>query len=119
MQKLLEGELPTLGELQALLDRTLPEPVPPQNTSSVEPYRRIVEKLVKADVEIAVIRERLKERGYGGSYAAVYRFVRHIKPIDRLRSARAAGRYPAKRPRPDKPGPPRRPCASPTSCARR
>jgi len=79
-QKLLEGDLPTLTELQALLDRSLPEPTPPQNVSSVEPYRSLVERLVKEEVETAAIRERMKERGYVGSYAAVYRFVQHIKP---------------------------------------
>jgi len=79
-QGLLKGDLPSLSELQVLLDRTLPEPIPPQNVSSVEPYRSLVERLVKEDVETAAIRERLKERGYRGSYAAVYRFVQHIKP---------------------------------------
>lgn len=79
-QGLLKGDLPSLSELQALLERALPEPIPPQNVSSVEPYRKVVERLVKEEVETAAIRERLKERGYHGSYAAVYRFVRHLKP---------------------------------------
>jgi transposase len=76
----MQDDLPSLSELQVLLDRTLPEPIPPQNVSSVEPYRSLVERLVKEEVETAAIRERLKERGYRGSYAAVYRFVQHIKP---------------------------------------
>jgi transposase len=79
-QGLLKGDLPALSELQSLLDRTLPEPIPPQNVSSVEPYRSLVERLVKEEVETAAIRERIKERGYRGTYAAVYRFVQHIKP---------------------------------------
>ena len=80
VQRLLEGSLPSLEDLQVLADQTLPEQKPPQNVSSVEPYRKIVEQLVKENVEIAAIRCRLEEQGYGGSYQAVYRFVRRIKP---------------------------------------
>ncbi|MDY7075576.1 MAG: PIN domain-containing protein, partial [Chloroflexota bacterium] len=53
---------------------------PPQNTSSVEPYRDLVTQLLKENVEIAAIKCRLEERGYTGSYSAVRRFVRKIKP---------------------------------------
>jgi hypothetical protein len=42
-----------------------------KNISSVEPYRELVTQLVKENVEIAAIRERLKERGYTGFYSAV------------------------------------------------
>jgi transposase len=55
---------------------------PPQNTSTVEPYRAMVVKLRQQGVEIAAIRERLKERGFTGSYSAVYRFVRALEPIE-------------------------------------
>jgi transposase len=79
-QGLLAGPLPPIEELQALLDATLPNRRPPQNVSSVEPYHDIVKKLHKEGVEIAAIRERLKERGYTGSYSAVYRFVRKLDP---------------------------------------
>jgi transposase len=79
-QGLLAGPLPPIEELQALLEATLPNRRPPQNVSSVESYRDIVEKLHKEGVEIAAIRERLKERGYTGSYSAVYRFVRKLDP---------------------------------------
>ena len=79
-QGLLAGTLPPIEELQALLEETLPKRQPPQNVSSVEPYHDVVEKLHKEGVEIAAIRERLKERGYTGSYSAVYRFVRKIDP---------------------------------------
>jgi len=34
----------------------------------VEPYRAVVGKLREEGVEIAAIRERLKERGFEGSY---------------------------------------------------
>ena len=77
---LLAGPLPPIEELQALIEATLPNQRPPQNVSSVEPYQDIVEKLQKEGVEIAAIRERLKERGYTGSYSAVYRFVRKLDP---------------------------------------
>ena len=80
-QDLLTGPLPELGDLVALLGETMPGKQPPQNVSSVEPYRDVVEKLVKENVEIAAIWERLKERDFIGSYSAVRRFVRRIKPL--------------------------------------
>jgi transposase len=80
-QGLLEGQLPSLGELHCLLDATFKTTPPPQNVSSVESYRELVVKLRKANVEIAAIYERLKERGYIGSYSSVYRFVRRLEPI--------------------------------------
>lgn len=77
---LLSGEMPALEVLQELAEKTLKTAAPPQNTSTVEPYREVVEKLVNEEVETAAIHERLKERGYGGSYSAVYRFVRQLDP---------------------------------------
>lgn len=77
--QLLGGELPPLAELQALLDQTMPETEPPQNVSTVEPYRAKVEQWVKEKVEVKAMHERLKEQGYAGSYMAVYRYVRRIK----------------------------------------
>jgi transposase len=79
-QGLLEGPLPSLGQLHQLLEETLKSPSPPQNVSSVEAYRELVTKLRKEGVEIAAIHERLKERGYTGSYSSVHRFVRHLEP---------------------------------------
>lgn len=79
-QGLLAGELPGLDELQRLVEESLNSAAPPQNKSSVEPYRALVVKLRQQGVEIAAIHERLKERGYDGSYAAVYRFVRNLEP---------------------------------------
>lgn len=78
--RLLAGEMPDLETLRSLLVETLPEKSAPQNTSSVETYRAVVEPLVEAEVETAAIWERLKERGFQGSYASVYRFVQTIKP---------------------------------------
>ena len=79
-QGLLEGVLPELGDLQRLLDETINAPPPPQNVSTVEPYREIVEQLHECGVEMAAIHTRLKERGYGGSYASVVRFVKRLHP---------------------------------------
>ena len=79
-QGLLEGTLPSLEELHVLAEQTMPTQSPPQNISSVESYRDLVVQLVKENVEIAAIKCRLEERGYTGSYQAVYRFVRKLKP---------------------------------------
>ena len=79
-QGLLEDRLPPLSELQELVEGTLSSSSPPQNTSSVEPYREVVVKLRQEGVEIAAIHQRLKERGFTGSYSSVYRFVRNLEP---------------------------------------
>jgi transposase len=79
-QGLLEDCLPPLSELQELVEETLSSSPPPQNTSSVEPYRELVVKLRQEGVEIAAIHQRLKERGFTGSYSSVYRFVRTLEP---------------------------------------
>jgi hypothetical protein len=73
---LLDHPLPPLDELQRLIDQTLTAPPPPQVVSAVEPYRSLVSQLRREGVEIAAIWHRLTERGFTGSYAAVYRFVR-------------------------------------------
>ncbi len=77
--KLLKGKLPPLEELQAMLEKSLPESPPPQNVSTVEPYREQVEEWLKQGVEVKAMHERLKEREYKGTYQAVYRFVRRLK----------------------------------------
>ena len=76
---LLRGELPSLEELQALLEQAMPGVQPPQNVSTVAHYRVLVEKWVKEKVETMAIYQRLQEKGFGGTYMAVYRFVRHLK----------------------------------------
>ena len=78
-QGLLAGELPPLEALQALLAQTMSEAQPPQNVSTVEDYRAVVEKLVNEKVETMAIYQRLQEKGFGGTYMAVYRFVRQLK----------------------------------------
>lgn len=77
--QLLEGDLPDLANLQQLLATTLAEPDPPQNVSSVEPYRKLVERLRAEGVEIKAIHERLQERGYEGHYQSVWRFVNRME----------------------------------------
>jgi transposase len=77
-QGLLEGPLPPLEELQALVKQTLGSAPPPQNVSSVEGYRAVVAQLVKEGTEVAAIWQRLKEREYQGSYSSVLRFVRQL-----------------------------------------
>lgn len=72
--------LPGLGELEKLVQATLPEKPPPQNTSTVEPYRDQVQELRRQKVEMTAIYERLKERGFTGSYSSVRRFVRTLEP---------------------------------------
>lgn len=91
---LLTGELPPLEDLHRRLAQTWPEKKPPQNVSSVEPYRAVVEKLVNKQVEAKAIYHRLEERGYGGSYSAVWRFVSRLKdrgPAATVRVERAPG----------------------------
>ncbi len=78
-QGLLEGELPPLEDLLERLAASFQEKTPPQNQSSVELFRKQIEEWVKQDVETAAIRQRLVERGYTGSYASVWRFVRSLK----------------------------------------
>jgi hypothetical protein len=57
-------------------------PPPPQNVSSVEPFRSTVKKLHDQAVEMAAIHERLEERGYRGSYASVVRFAKGLDPVE-------------------------------------
>jgi transposase len=79
-QGLLTGPLPALEELQRLVEQTLTTPPPPQMVSSVEPFRAVVVELRAQDTEMAAIWERLKERGYTGSYSSIRRFVRTLEP---------------------------------------
>jgi transposase len=84
-QGLLAGELPNLEELRSQINASLPERTPPQNQSSLKAYHEPVKNWIKADVEIAAIHQRLMERGYTGSYASVWRYVRSIKPSEKHR----------------------------------
>lgn len=77
---LLNGTLPPIEELYQLLEETMPTTQPPQNQSSVEPYRKQVVNLREQGVEISAIKARLEERGFEGSYMSVYRFVQQLEP---------------------------------------
>ena len=79
-QGLLAEVLPDMTRMQALLAETMPGEVPPQQVSSVDPYREMVVQMRQAGVEIRAIWQRLGERGYGGSYQAVWRFVQQLEP---------------------------------------
>jgi len=78
---LLGGSLPPIEELYQLMEETMPTQQPPQSQSTVEPYRKQVVKLREQGVEVSAIKARLEERGFAGSYMAVYRFVRQLEPI--------------------------------------
>jgi transposase len=77
---LLRGTMPPIEELYQLLEETMPTQQPPQSQSTVEPYRELVIKLRERGVEVSAIKARLEERGFDGSYMAVYRFVRQLEP---------------------------------------
>jgi transposase len=77
---LLGGTLPPIEELYQLLEETMPVQQPPQSQSTVEPFRKQVVKLREQGVEISAIKARLEERGFDGSYMAVYRFVQQLEP---------------------------------------
>jgi len=78
---LLEGALPPIEDLQALLIQTGTPSAPPQMVSTLEPYRDLVTRLHAQGVEGAAIWQRLHERGYDGSVSAVYRFVHRLTPL--------------------------------------
>lgn len=64
-----------------LAEQLGPGPRPPQNLSTVEPYREVVDRLLEAGVAMTAILARLREQsGYRGSYSSVQRFVRHLRP---------------------------------------
>jgi hypothetical protein len=54
-QGLLNGPLPPMGELERLLEETLNSPPPPQNVSSVEPFREAVVNLRRQGIEMTAI----------------------------------------------------------------
>lgn len=70
-----------LPETEELLRALGPASSAPVIMSTVEPYRPVVESLLKAKVEMATIHSRLvREHGYRGSYSSVKRFVRRLQP---------------------------------------
>lgn len=76
-ENLLTGPLP---DHETLLARLPAEQTPPQNHSSAEAHRAQIETWLKEHVRVSAIYERLKERGYAGSYSSVLRLTRQIEP---------------------------------------
>jgi hypothetical protein len=58
---MLAGELPDHESLLKTLDKSMPEKMPPQNSSKAEPYRGRIETLLKEKVKVTAIYDRLKE----------------------------------------------------------
>ena len=79
-EHLLTDPLPSLEQLQSRRATSLPTSTPPQNISSVEPFRELVLTLRGHPTEVAAIWQRLKERGFDGHYSSVYRFIRTLEP---------------------------------------
>ena len=75
-----EQSLPESAELLAKLGPVSP---PPVMTSTLAPYRETVERLLDQGVELTAIWQRLQENhGYSGSYSAVRRFVKQLRPVE-------------------------------------
>lgn len=84
---LLDGPLPATADLHQLLERTLPRPLPPPQTSSLAAYATEIVDDRARGMELAAIRVRLEERhGHAVSYSAVRRLVQRLEA-----TARAAG----------------------------
>jgi len=64
-------------QLETTLERALPE----QNVSLVAPFAPLVDQLRQAGVEMAAIYQCLRDQGYTGSYASVYRFIRQRERV--------------------------------------
>ncbi|HZS92271.1 MAG TPA: hypothetical protein VFE42_32895 [Chloroflexota bacterium] len=80
-QGLLTGELPGTAELHRLVQTSWPRRLPPQQVSSLAPYREEVRAYRELGLEMAAIRCRLEERhGHPVSYSAVRRLVAHLEP---------------------------------------
>jgi len=74
-------ELPSREELHRRLAETWPGTLPPQNISSVTPFRDVICELREQGVEVAAIFQRLQdEHHYSGSYSSVWRFVSTLEP---------------------------------------
>jgi transposase len=77
-----EGTLPTAAALQRLRAATLPPTPPPQQLSSLEPYRTEIAAYRARGMEMAAIRTRLEEvHSHPVSYSAIRRLVRRLEPV--------------------------------------
>jgi transposase len=71
------GELPDVAALATALGAPV---APPRVPSTVEPFQTMVQELLGGRVEMMTIFDRLRERGYTGSYSSVRRFVHKLGP---------------------------------------
>lgn len=79
-QHLLEGPLPDLETLHAMLKASFGDGNPPQNHSSVEAYRDVIQGLVDQGLGPRTVYEKLGEHiGFHGSESAVYRLCVKLK----------------------------------------
>lgn len=75
---LAEAEMPATPTVVASLG---PAPQPPKTSSSLAPYREVVQHYVDQGLEMTAMFQRLKEQhGYAGSYSSVRRYVPQFKP---------------------------------------
>jgi transposase len=79
-QQLLTDPLPSRTTIQAARAATFPTTPPPQNVSTVEPYRDLVVAWRAQGVDVMAIWQRLQEHGFTGHYSSVHRFVRTLEP---------------------------------------
>ena len=77
---LLTGELPAMAELQSRMASLYVDSDAPQVRSAVAPYAQQVQRMHREGIEDAAIWERLKERGFTGSYSAVWRYIQKLSP---------------------------------------
>ncbi|MBC8428724.1 MAG: IS21 family transposase [FCB group bacterium] len=76
-----QSNLPTREELGDYLTKKDLTNYPPQNISSVEPYRADVERMLRRNYTMKRIFVLLRENfGYNGSYSSVHRFCNKINP---------------------------------------
>ena len=67
----------------ALKEALGPGVQPPQQASTVEPYRETIQDWLKQEVEMTAIWLRLQENyGYKGGYSSVRRFVHRLEPTE-------------------------------------
>lgn len=79
-QGLLTSPLPSAAEIHAKLQATQPS-LPPQLISKAAAHRDEIVSLRQQGVEIQAIYQHLcEERGYGGSYSAVWRLMQRLEP---------------------------------------
>jgi len=77
----LVGDVPDGGVMEARLATTLPQGLPPQQTSTLADYSDVVKEMRARGIEMAAIRLRLEERyGVVVSYEAIRRLVRRLEP---------------------------------------